>query len=139
MPCPRLQQVPLNPAPMEWGGPVVGGHACSLIAELGKITQPKGYIVHAFEGDGGKTLFFHNPRLYRAETSTPKEYVARLKAVREGSCKWQEARACRPPWMDGVIRRALRCEGRSTTEWAILPHELSCYPWAERPLQDRRP
>ena len=59
-----------------------------------------GTIVHAFEGDGGKMLFFHNPRLYRAETSTPKEYVARLKAVREGSCKWQEGRACRPPWMD---------------------------------------
>ena len=63
----------------------MGGHTCSLIVELGKITQFKGYIVNTFEGDGGKTPFFHNPRPYREETSTPKKYVGRLKTVREGS------------------------------------------------------
>ena len=50
----------------------------------GEDHAAKGYIVNTFEGDGGKTPFFHNPRLYRAETSTPKKYVGRLKAVRKG-------------------------------------------------------
>ncbi|OLQ07633.1 hypothetical protein AK812_SmicGene8971 [Symbiodinium microadriaticum] len=78
--------------------PVVGGHTCSFIAELGKITQPKGYIVNTFEGDGGKTQFFHNP--YRAETSTPRE--VRWEAEdREGGFVKMAGKPRMPTTLDG--------------------------------------
>ncbi|OLQ07632.1 hypothetical protein AK812_SmicGene8972 [Symbiodinium microadriaticum] len=65
---------------------------------LADTARVQGYIVNTFEGDGGKTQFFHNP--YRAETSTPRE--VRWEAEdREGGFVKMAGKPRMPTTLDG--------------------------------------